>query len=742
MIPPSLRLRACLWATLWGAVAGTAVAQETAPTTLALVANAENQTKPRVRYSGNPWSADQGGFLLGTGRGHRLLAEVAPGTGDFRIEVELSLPAAARESIVVLGGDSELGLAAGAKTWRLRGRFFRIDEGAIEIPAPVVAAGKSFTLVIERKNDRATISTNGAIVHQGPCSGAALSALGFDPGAGSVRLYSLAVSGNFPSAVAPRSFGNPFGMQLRRAPTQTKEVREPVIVRGALTNESSVLRRRDGTLETYSVTKPASDSVTVVRSRDGGLTWSEPQVAFSLPGRAYYALQVLEAADGALHAAVHVQGDGPGGYRGRLYEVYHTKLAPQSTAWTPPVRIVPGYIGSIRGFIQLQRSGRLVLAVARAIPAREQAPSAGPDLGWNDTFVYFSDDQGNTWRESPDRLSVELKTPNATRYGAIEPVLLELRDGRVWMLVRDRQGRLLEAISADGERWPPLQRSAFISSDSPAALLRLRNGKIVLLTNACQNWTDPRSYAMGGREVLHAAISADDGKTWRGFREIFHETDSVSGGDRGTAYPALAENMDGKVVVVSGQGEGKRAIVTFDPTWLEEREVRDVLSAGPAGWTQYGDEGLRVETSKDGGRAVAIPLKATGLCGAAFNFPVAAAGELRARLQIPVGAKAVRLSLSDHFNRIDDRRAADHAVFAFEAEKLGLPADGRARDLLLRWSGADASGELRVTVDGSEKTVLRAARAAQFGVNYLRVEFRGAADQGSVLVGDLAVHLP
>ena len=742
MTPSIFRLRVCFWLAGWSAVAGGATAQG-ASQTITFVANAENQTKPRVRYTGHAWEADQGGFLAGAGRGHRLLTEVAPDAGDFRIELELSLPAANREAALVLGGDSELVFAAGATGWKLRGRFFRAGDAPLEIAAPAIKAGKSFALVVERKGEGLTILADGAVVHRGACSAAALGALGLDPGAGTVRLYTLVATGVFAtSRLAAKPFGNPFGMQLRRAPASSAVVYEPVVLRGALTNESAIVRLADGSLETYSVTKPASDSITVQRSRDGGLTWSEPQVAFTLPGRAYYALQVLAAADGARHAAVHVFGEGPGGYRGRLYEVYHSKLAAGATAWSAPQRIVPGYIGSIRGFIQLARSGRLVLAVGRAIPAREQPPKSGPDFGWNDSFVYFSDDQGATWRQSPDVLSLELKAPNATRYGAVEPVLLELRDGRVWMLVRDRQGRLMQSFSADGERWSPLDRTSFISSDSPAALLRLRNGKIVLLTNACQNWTDPRSYAMGGREVLHAAISADEGKTWRGFREILHETDVVSGGDRGTAYPTLAETLDGKVVVVSGQGQGKRAIVTFDPRWLEERAVRDELASGPAAWTQYGDEGLRVETVEGGARAVAIPLKATGLCGALWNFPISAEGELRAKILIPAQAKAVRLSLNDHFNRIDDKHAAEHAVFTLEAAKIGLPADGRAHDLTLTWSRAAQAGEVLVSVDGKTPVRVAAMRRAEFGVNYLRVEFRADADTGHVTIGQLSAQVP
>jgi hypothetical protein len=707
--------------------------------TITFVANAENQTAPRVRYSGRAWTVDQGGFLVGAGRGHRLLATAAPEAGDFRVELDLALPRAGRESLLIVGAGSELAIASGSRTWKLRGRFFRAGDAPIDVAAPEVKPGRSFNLSLERRGAVAVLSVDGQEVFRGACSPAAVSELGLDPDLGLVHLYTLAATGRFGTVTAgAKPFGNPFGMQLRPAPRDLGSVWAPTIVREAPTNEASIVARRDGTLELYAITKPESDSVSVLRSRDGGLTWSEPALAFRLPGRAYYALVVLEAADGALHAVYHILGDGPGGYRGRLYEVYHTRRPAGAAAWSEPRKVVPGYVGSINGFIQLSVSGRLVLAVARAVPAREQPPASGPDRGWNDTFVYLSDDQGATWRQSPDELSLVLGAPNVTRYGAIEPALLELRDGRIWMLVRDRGGRLWQSFSRDGDRWSELERTGFISSDSPADLLRLRDGRIVLLTNPCQNWTDPRSYAMGGREVLQAAISGDDGRTWRGFREILQETNIVSGGDRGTSYASLTENTAGKVVVVSGQGEGKRAVLMFDPGWLEESGANNELSLGPVEWTQYGDDGLRVESLPDGRVAVGIPQKSTGLCGASWNLPLAAAGEIRARIEVPAEVRELRLVLNDHFTRIDDGKAAAQAVYSVSLDAPVAGAAPRWRELRLRWADATRRGELMLEVDGRPAGTFAAQRPAQFGVNYLRVEFRSTADQGRVRLTGLS----
>lgn len=738
-LPPWLTVLPALFFLL-GTTVGAATAQPK-PTTITFVANAENQTGLRVRYSGKAWKPDQGGFLLGQGRGQKLLADADLEGGDFRISFDLSLRFG-RESTVLVDHDGELALVAGAKKWQLRGRFFRVEGKPIEVSAPVMKPDQGFNLVLERTGTSVTILVDGISVYRGLCSPAAVSQFGLNPALGEVRLYAFSAKGLFASGSNARAFDNPFGMQLRRAPKDVRAVVEPVLVSEAPTNEACVITRRDGTLEIYSITKPASDSVSVVRSRDGGLTWSESHVAFALPGQAYYAVQVLESRDGALHAVVHLLGQGPGGYRGRLYEVYYTQRGTDSASWSDPRRIVTGYVGSIRGFIEQQKNGRLILAVARAIPEREQAPQSGPDFGWNDVFVYFSDDQGTTWRQSPDQLTIELKTPNVTRYGAIEPAMLEMREGRVWMLVRDRGGRLWQSFSADGERWSPLEVSPFISSDSPATLLRLKNGKIILLTNACQNWTDPRSYAMGGREVLHAAVSADDGKTWRGFREIFHETKRVTGGDRGTAYATATENSAGQVVVVSGQGEGKRAVVIFAPEWLEATAVRDDLTAGAVSWTQYGDEGLGVETVDAGGRAIAVPLKSAGLCGALWNFPMAASGTLKFRLRVPPGATAVRFCLNDHFNRLDDQRAAEHAVYTLDWRPPVKGDPSRWQEVTLVWREADRKGGLEFSLagQGTGKNV-PAQRPAQFGVNYLRVEFRASTEQGQLLLADAAVQI-
>lgn len=707
------------------------------PAAVVYVANAENFTAPQVRYTGRPWVVSQSGYLEGMGKGHRLLGQPAPGAGDFVASFDLGLPREKRESSVVIDSVSEIVMRGETGLWELRGRFFRAGEKPVPVKAPAFNPGKEFTFSVERVGGRVRVVVAGTEIYAGACSPEGLSSLGLDPGTGVVRLNTFTASGNVAHG-ARQMFDNGFGMQLRHRPASAREVFAPVIVREAPTNECSLVARHDGTMEIYYVTKPASDSISVIASSDDGLTWGEPRVAFPLPGKAYYAVKAVEDRNHDVQLVYHLFGQGEGGYNGRLYEVYHTTNTSTDKEWTKPQLVVPGYVGSIRGLTAL-KSGRLLLGVGKAMPGREKAPASSPDFGWHDTMVYYSDDGGKTWLRSPDALKVELRKRFPTRYGAIEPVMIERLGGGVWMLVRDRGGWLWESHSADGSRWSTLQQTRFVSSDSPAELLRLRDGRMVLLVNACQNWGDPLSYAAGGREVLQAAISSDDGKTWRGFREVLHETNLVGGGDRGTAYPSAAETPDGKVAVVSGQGHGKHAIFLFDPDWLEQTAVTDDLSAGPIAWTQYGDEHICAKTLEDGTRALAIPVKSSGLCGASWNFPMAANGEMALKLRVPAGVTSLKLSLNDHFTRIDDAKAADHAVYTW-ALPLSKTPDSDWKEVRLIWKEAGQGAALAAMVLESPTISLPANRNAVFGVNYLRVEFTGKVDSGEVLIAGVSVR--
>ena len=63
-------------------------------------------------------------------------------------------------------------------------------------------------------------------------------------------------------------------------------------------------------------------------------------------------------------------------------------------------------------------------------------------------------------------------------------------------------------------------------------------------------------------------------------------------------------------------------------------------------------------------------------------------------------------------------------------------------EALAHAKSAAQAGEVLVSVDGKTPVRVAAARAAQFGVNYLRVEFRADADAGHVTIGQLSAQLP
>jgi len=156
-------------------------------------------------------------------------------------------------------------------------------------------------------------------------------------------------------------------------------------------------------------------------------------------------------------------------------------------------------------------SGRILMPFAAWIGGRPDGPPNGP----NETTAVYSDDDGATWKRSPSRLTAPVHQRfNGATHGAIEPAILERQDGSVWMLKRTQTGYFYESESRDGVEWPPARASSIHASTGPPFRLRLPDRRVVLFWNHGEMPVRVGGQGVyGGRDVLHAAISSDDGKS-------------------------------------------------------------------------------------------------------------------------------------------------------------------------------------------------------------------------------------
>jgi hypothetical protein len=493
-----------------------------------------------------------------------------------------------------------------------------------------------------------------------------------------------------------------------------------------------------GPLRAYSLRTLHGITEEVVQtSNDDGNTWSLPTTAFQLPAGFgdVGAPKLLLDNNGHIHFFLPVNPRTTlGDYHQQQWNLWHVRSIDDSH-WTPPKEIWKGYVGSLQSAIQL-RSGRIVVPFCFLTERRWSNRGSGPEaftyMGEFSSTTLHSDDGGESWTASPD----ELKTPAPTisTLGAIEPVLLELKDGRVWMLIRTQMGRFYQSFSQDGFRWSAPQPSDITSSDSPAGLLRLKNGNILLIWNHCIDFP----YAFGGRHVLHAAISEDDGHSWRGFREILYDParnePPLPNGDFGVSYSLPALLSDGKVIF----GFGYYRIIPaalLDPDWLYATEQHTDFSRGLDDWSIFGVRGADLEPGPDGATVLHL-LKSDQHwpSGAVWNFPGGKKGYLRLKLLRKPGSGDVQFGLTDSFSTPFDNEDQYHNVFTFRLDSSGKfssakPIPGEdLRDLAIdanRWHSVELAWDMtkrecRISVDGTRAGTLVAARNSD-PINYLRL---------------------
>jgi sialidase-1 len=131
---------------------------------------------------------------------------------------------------------------------------------------------------------------------------------------------------------------------------------------------------------------------------------------------------------------------------------------------------------------------------------------------------WISDDAGKSWR--PGKGQVDLP-----KRGAMEPEIVELRDGRLLMITRTQLGYIAASYSEDGgDSWSnPRPLGNLQAPEAPATIRRIPStGDLLLVWNNV--FKDGAGHG-GRRTPLTAAISTDDGQTWQHVRNL--ETDET-----------------------------------------------------------------------------------------------------------------------------------------------------------------------------------------------------------------------
>lgn len=154
--------------------------------------------------------------------------------------------------------------------------------------------------------------------------------------------------------------------------------------------------------------------------------------------------------------------------------------------------------------------------------------------------VGISTDEGKTWK-----LHGAVKSPP----WALENMIVELKDGRLWMLIRTSSGFLWESYSSDkGHTWSEGKASRIASPGSRFFIRRLASGNLLLVNH----------YKFKGRSHLTAQVSSEDGATWN---------DGLLLDERsGVSYPDGVQDKDGLIWITYDRdrnGDGDILLAKF-----------------------------------------------------------------------------------------------------------------------------------------------------------------------------------
>ena len=271
-------------------------------------------------------------------------------------------------------------------------------------------------------------------------------------------------------------------------------------------------------------------------SSDQGVTWGKPFPVATPDGECRSVRQpsLLRRGDGELLLFVRCRKELTEAWVALFRCRDEERIDKGLAVWTRRRRITPAapgrHIALNNRAIRLS-TGRLLLPLSTPWPwDRPDVSGKGKDIR---SWCLYSDDDGETWKPSRSMLA-------GPGRGLMEPYAVELKDGRLLMLMRTQTHRQYRSISPDGgDSWSPATEvTSLVSPESPAAVRRdPGTGWLTVVWNY-----NSRDKHGADRTPLTIAFSDDEGESWFGYLNL--ETDRT----KEFSYPSL-RFIDGKVFV-------------------------------------------------------------------------------------------------------------------------------------------------------------------------------------------------
>jgi predicted neuraminidase len=145
---------------------------------------------------------------------------------------------------------------------------------------------------------------------------------------------------------------------------------------------------------------------------------------------------------------------------------------------------------------------------------------------------------------------------NAMEFGVIQPTILVHRGGKIQILCRSKQRRIVQSWSTDGGKtWSSMEKTMLPNPNSAIDAVMLREGRALLVYN----------HSAEGRNMLNVAVS-QDGEIWQAALILENQSGEYS-------YPAVIQTSDGLVHITYTWKRERIKHVVIDPAMLTLRDM-------------------------------------------------------------------------------------------------------------------------------------------------------------------------